>query len=142
MENENDEQTVPPIGAGKRYRIHRNADNAALAPIVVNRFAIGHVDEINGEGAKEMPAFVPTRHELFVLAKYWIREIRQLEFFEFLSGQTGSREMRMIPFGWRRVERISKIDRSVVDAAVAEAGHRCRRRRAGVGPRGLGAGGR
>ena len=38
-----------------------NRDNAWLGPI---GGCIGHVSEVNGAGAEEVPGLVPTRHEL------------------------------------------------------------------------------
>jgi hypothetical protein len=70
---------------------------------------IGGVDEVNGTGALEASGFVPTRHELAVIAEYWLRELLDIEFFSFCFGQTGSRELRLCPFAARRLGRIESI---------------------------------
>ena len=46
---------------GKTYR---NTDNEWLRPMGNQEVIIGLVDEVNGEGAREIPGFVATRHEL------------------------------------------------------------------------------
>jgi hypothetical protein len=46
----------------------RNADNADLQPLAGPNFRIGLVDKVNGEGAREVPEFIPTRAELVELA--------------------------------------------------------------------------
>ena len=47
----------------------RNADNEWLG----SPFPIAAVEEVNGPGAAELAGFVPTRHELLELARYWAR---------------------------------------------------------------------
>lgn len=81
-----------------------NRDNAALHPIG----PIGHVDQVNGPGAIEVPEFVPTRHELMQLAKYWATEAIDLNFFMFVHQQTGSDWLRRMHFAYRRMNRIAE----------------------------------
>ena len=48
-----------------------NADNEMFQPFVdENGTLTGHIDEVNGLGATEVP-FTPTRHELLLLVKHY-----------------------------------------------------------------------
>lgn len=86
-----------------------NADNDYLGPFGGNGLTIGLVDEVAGEGATEVPEFVPTRHELLQLVKYWERRYLELEHFFFWSGQSGSTDIRVKPYANRRIARIAKL---------------------------------
>ena len=70
---------------------------------------IGCVPEVNGEGALEENGFVPTRHELSILARYWLEEVLTINFDWFYYRQTGSSEMRVKPYAYRRFARIERI---------------------------------
>lgn len=105
----------------------KNADNDHLEPTGNDRLVFGCVDEVNGRGAQEIPEFIPTRHELLELAKYWAREATRTYFFCWSVDQSGSTEIRLIPFAWRRVERIAELlgedeVNQAVDTAVAAFG--------------------
>ncbi len=104
-------------------KIVRNKDNDLLLPMGV----FGSVDEVNGPGAAEIPDFVPTRHELLQLLNFWVKEALDYEYFEFLYAQTGSTELRLIPYAWRRVNRIGELlgeerAKKAVEEAYAEFG--------------------
>jgi hypothetical protein len=66
----------------------------------------------------EVPAFVPTRHELIRLAKYWAGVEIDLEFSSFVYQETGSSEIRRVPFARRRIARIAE---ALGEEEVAEA---------------------
>ena len=70
---------------------------------------VGYVSEVNGSEAREVPEFVPTRHELIQIAKYWY--LRQLDndFYFFVFAQTGSSEWRENAYANRRINRIAEI---------------------------------
>jgi hypothetical protein len=36
-----------------------------------NHGRLGFVDEVNGSGSEPQPGYIPTRHELLVLARHW-----------------------------------------------------------------------
>ncbi len=96
-----------------------NCDNTWLEPI---GGWIGHVSEVDGEDAKELPGFVPTRHELFVLVKYWMTQIIDYDFWLFCYEQTSSSERRRSAFGTRRIDRMEGfIGDDAVKRAVDEA---------------------
>src|SRR5262245_39582639 len=90
-------------------KIVRNSDNEGLLPMRSPQFMIGSVDEVNGQGAKEVSAYVPTHHEMLVLTKYWAERINT-ELFEFLEDGTGRYEICVKTFGYRRrLERIREL---------------------------------
>ncbi len=93
----------------KTTRIVSNADNEGLMPSSGNRIIIGYVYEANGAGSKEMPEYVPTRHELTELLKYWARRVIDISWFEFVYSATGSYELRLKPFAYSRMERICEL---------------------------------
>ena len=51
-----------------------NPDSVGLGWYGDDRILIGYVDEVNGPGSEEVSGFVPTRHELIQLVKYWATE--------------------------------------------------------------------
>ena len=61
-----------------------NADNESLGAMRCGTFSIGYVEEVNGTGAQEVQEFLPTRHELLQLVKYWARVDVDIE--SLLSG--------------------------------------------------------
>jgi hypothetical protein len=70
---------------------------------------IGWVPEVNGEGALEVNEFVPTRHEVSIIARNWLREVRDIRFDFFCYRQSGSRETRVLSFACRRLDSIERI---------------------------------
>jgi hypothetical protein len=99
----------------ENYRKHlenpsvRNADNDLLGAIRGRGVCTGFVDEVNGPGAEECSAFVPTRNELLQLVKYWAKIAIDIDYFWFCYEQSGSREIRLEPFAWRRINRIAAL---------------------------------
>jgi hypothetical protein len=86
-----------------------NADNDNIKPMVGNGFIIGSVDEVNGEGGKEMPSFIPTLDELLQIVKYWFNKRLETDWFFFNTGTTGSSEWRLKVFANRRIAKIASI---------------------------------
>jgi hypothetical protein len=102
-------------------RTCRNSDNEMLMPSGNPGVIIGYVDEVNGEGAKEIAGFVATRHELLELTKYWAQRVLDSEFFVFHTAQIGSDDLRIGPYGNRRIDRIAElIGKEPVDAVVKQ----------------------
>ena len=64
-----------------------NSDNDLLGAV---DGLIGRVSEVNGKGAEEVSGFVPTRHELCVLVKFWMTEVLDYDFWLFCYQQTCS----------------------------------------------------
>src|SRR5713226_73960 len=69
---------------------------------------VGYVDEVNGQGARAVPGFVPTRYELSVLQRHWHQVRLKVEFRCFAEQQSSSLEWGLSPFAGRRVERITE----------------------------------
>ncbi len=108
-------------------RIVRNKDNNQLMPLGGRGVVIGSVEEVNGSGAAEIPDFVPTRHELLQLVNFWVKKALDYQYFDFLYAQTGSTELRLIPYAWRRINRIGELlgeerVKEAVEEAYAEFG--------------------
>ena len=93
-----------------------------LAPLHVKGTTIGHVDEIRGGGGVEVPGFVPTKHELLRIVRYWATEIIDLDFRYFLYTCTGSSEWRTREFANRRLSKIASfVGAEEVRKAFSEA---------------------
>ena len=97
-----------------------NPDNEFLGPTGGGPVTIGLVDEVNGLGAAGVPEFVPTRHELLELARFWAREDLEIQLGWFLYGQTGSTDLRVSSYAIRRINRIADLlGQDVVKDAIA-----------------------
>ena len=110
----------------------RNRDNEDFQPIIVGRFVVGHVENVNGDGAREVPEYIPTRSELLELLKYWESEYLRTRYWLYATAQTGSTEIRLIPYARRRVDRIVEL---LGDDAVAVMQDARREFAAGLGTR-------
>ena len=84
-------------------------DAYGLGPLGASFLLIGSVDEVNGQGAVEVPEFVPTRFELKIVAEHWNREYLQTSFWCFCVQGSGSREIRIRPFAVPRLNRIESV---------------------------------
>ena len=80
-----------------------------MGPLVAGPFFIGQVEEVDGSGAEEMPGFKPTRHELEVLAKYWLRRLLDIDFDWYYFQQFCSSERRVKCFARRRLGRLEDL---------------------------------
>ncbi len=67
------------------------------------------LDEFNGPGAEEIQGFVPTRHELIQLVKYWAKVELDLNYFMFIDSTTESDWLRQTSFAQRRIGRIAEL---------------------------------
>jgi hypothetical protein len=98
-----------------------NADNAYLEPWAAGPFTTGCIYEVNGLGAQEILEFKATRHELLQLVKYWKEIALDSEYWVFISGSIGSRDLRVQPFADRRISRIADlIGEDAVNKVVIE----------------------
>ncbi len=118
--------------AQRREPQFRNADNKGLGSCGRPGFCIGYVDEVNGPGAGEVVGFVPTRHELLELARYWATVAVDLEYFWFTYGQYSSDRFRRQSLAWRRVGRIQELlgedTNKVVEKVYEEYGEKQEKR--------------
>jgi hypothetical protein len=83
-----------------------NADNAYLGPLVG---VVGFVDSVAGDGAREVPEFVPTVTELEAIFAYWFREKLDIRLFMFVTSSWGSSDARIRDFATRRINRIWEL---------------------------------
>jgi len=67
------------------------------------------LDEFNGPGAEEIQGFVPTRHELIQLVKYWAKVELDLDCFMFIDRTKASDLLRQTSFAQRRIGRIAEL---------------------------------
>jgi len=72
-------------------------------------FVVGYVPEVNGSEACEVPQFVPTKHELIQIAKYWFQRLLNIQFWFSATGQSGSSEWREAAYARRRINRMAEI---------------------------------
>jgi len=100
---------------GKRVLV-MNCDNNPL--FSDPQFKGYYVDEVNGAGAEEVPNYVPTKHELLQLVRYWYRRILENDFFRFQYGGSDSKELRIGRFAPRRIRRAAAIGQEAVDQAI------------------------
>jgi hypothetical protein len=96
-------------------------DSEGLGSSGHGNITIGYVSELNGPDSAEMPGFVPTRHELIQLVKYWATLELDKQFYFFLYTQTGSDDRRRGAFARRRICRIAAILGEEVRKAIEEA---------------------
>lgn len=103
----------------EKRRLVKNRDNDPL--FSHSEFEKFCVDEVNGAGAEEVPKYVPTRHELIQLVKYWYGRVLDNDFFRFHYGGSDSGELRIGRFAPRRIRRAAAaIGQEVVDRAMKE----------------------
>ena len=108
----------------EKLAICSSGGNEVLLPRPVGngRYVVGYVDEVNGPGAAEVAVYVPTRHEVTELVKYWYRRVLDNSWCFFVYGGTGSSEWRIKTFAGRRLDRAEvAIGKEAVDAAIKEA---------------------
>jgi hypothetical protein len=102
-----------------------NADNAALMPKSIGGAVLGHVEEVNGEEGREVTGFIPTRHELKQIVKFWYDELSYLHQKRVDFGVLGSSEYRTMAFGIKRIERARTVlAEEGVDKAMQEVDDR------------------
>jgi hypothetical protein len=99
-----------PNAEGNADAISTLSDDAqGLGPLIGHRIAIGHVDEMIGEGGVGVPGFVVNKNEILQLVRYWAAEVIDLDWMFFLYSSTGCSEWRTREFANRRLNTISKF---------------------------------
>src|SRR5258708_3155089 len=102
-----------------KLTIVQNKDNASLLPYAAGGGIIGCVDQVNGPGAEEIKGYIPTKHELIQLVRFWYRECLDNRWKFFSFGQSGSSESRLGRFAMRRIKRAKALIGAVaVDQAI------------------------
>jgi hypothetical protein len=72
----------------------------------IGPFVIGYVGRIHGEEGRPCPEYIPTKHELRVLARHWEAVIEDHESYFEETGVSGSTEAREILYAAQRVDSI------------------------------------
>ncbi len=103
----------------EKLRLIKNSDNEHL---FLHEIFEGYcVDEVNGAGAAEVAGYIPTRHELVQLVKYWYGRLLDDQWFRFLYGGSDSREFRIGRFAPGRIRRAAAaIGQEEVDRAIKQ----------------------
>ena len=81
-------------------------ESAGLGPLRGGGFCIGSVHGVNDGGARLTTGVTLTDDQLGQLARYYLEEIYRLNFDWEAFGQTGSYEIRMLPFARARLASI------------------------------------
>ena len=63
----------------------------------------GGISGVNDQSASLVENFKPTLYELEVLARHYLKEAKEIEFYWRFLGDSGSYEIRMHPFACRRL---------------------------------------
>lgn len=106
-----------------------NPDNEWLDPVQAGPFTIGYDEDIHGAGGTAVAVYEPTKHELSIVARHWIRELLEIDIFWFLYSTTGSWEVRTRSYSIRRLERIADvIGEDALNEIVRQEGEIARRR--------------
>ena len=69
-----------------------NPDNEWLDLDQADPFAIRYDEDVHGAGGTAVAYYEPTKDELSILARHWIRELLEIDMFLFLYRTAGSRE--------------------------------------------------
>ncbi len=78
------------------------------------------VEEVNGSAAAEVIGFLPTRHELLELARFWANVAVDIEYFWFRYQKHSSAGICRRTFAWKRVARIQELLGADGDKVVDE----------------------
>lgn len=85
-------------------------------------FPFGRSDEIHGEQGAPCPDYVPTKHELDLLARHWAGVKVESEDFWQIHEQVGSSDMRQNAYANLRLRRIAKhLGDARIDDLIEEA---------------------
>ena len=102
-------------------KVVRNSDNNPLFKNAeFDNFCL--VNEVNGADAEEVPQYVPTRHELVQMVKYWYGRILRNDHYRSQFDGSYSDHLWVQRFAPRRIRRAAAaIGQEAVDQAIEEA---------------------
>src|SRR5262249_50194325 len=84
----------------------------------VGPFTMGFVEEIHGEQGRPVPEYIPTKHELTILAAHWATQVIDIEQWWAESEQVGSDDIRKRLYALDRLAKIAdRIGAEAVRAA-------------------------
>jgi hypothetical protein len=96
-------------------------ESAGLAPSGAPWLAIGTVRGVNDRWARLVENFRPTEYELVVLAKHYLDESMDVDFFYRCYQTTGSSEWRIQAFASRRLDAVEQaLGEAKFNAAIAK----------------------
>jgi len=78
-----------------------------VPPTAIGNMQIGRAD-ISGAGAKPS-GFIATKHELEQVAKYWLHQQLDNDFYEFTSQSSGSFECGLARYSTHRLNAIADV---------------------------------
>jgi len=84
-------------------------ESEGLGAIRAGGSIIGRISGVNDESACLVEHFKPTQYELEVLARHYLENARDIEFYGRFLGASGSYEIRMHPFAYRRLATIKSV---------------------------------
>ncbi len=84
-------------------------ESEGLGAIGGGGFVVGRVSGVNDESAYLVEHFKPTQYELEVLARHYLDEAREIEFWSRFLGCGDSYGIRMRPFAYRRLATIKAV---------------------------------
>lgn len=97
-------------------------ENDQRQDIPESPFPFGRSDEIHGELGAPCPDYVPTKHELDLLARHWAGVKVEIEDFWQIHEQVGSSDMRQNAYANLRLRRIAKhLGDARIDELIEEA---------------------
>ena len=114
-------------GEGGQEGAKPSEDSEGLHAWGSDRYVIGSVDEVNGPEASPCPEYVPTRHEVLQLARYWSARWMDIEMSYFFTSAVGSSDWRVHAYAGRRLDRMAEaIGLEAVDKVFGEIREKCR----------------
>jgi hypothetical protein len=72
-------------------------------------FTTGYAPLVHGPESVECEEYRPTRHELAVLARYWLDEYYDIDLFHWESMCVGTASLKTMTYASRRLERIAMV---------------------------------
>ena len=108
-----------PIDNGPRFP---HGPGIEVPPVTIaGPFVIGHVGYIHGPEGAPCPEYVPTRHEVEVLARHWAGVAAEIELFWAAFEQVGSDDTREQPYARARLSAAAKVLGAAAVRAVCDA---------------------
>ena len=100
----------------EKLETESNSDNTGLGPWENDRVDEANFDKASNLPHTEVPGFVPTSRELFMLAKHWAREELNDRWCWFVSGYVCSSRSDL-----HRARRVAQIAQAIGDDMVRKA---------------------
>jgi len=59
--------------------------------------------------ALEIPNYIPTREEIIQIVKYWIKEVLEVQYYQFVTGAHSGSDWRLISFARNQGDHITEV---------------------------------